>query len=427
MNKLITFLFAFLLTTPAWADSTINALSAGTALGGTEQIPMFQTANPAVTTTPNALKTFIGGGTVTSISSGCGSSTGGSAITTSGTISSVETVNLQTGANYAIVNGDCGKLVDLSNGSAQTPTIAQAGSGGNFTSGWYADVCNIGAGTQTLTPATSTINAAATLTLIKGQCYRVVSDGTNYQVSGTGLFGTTGSGNLVYGTSPTFDGGTVTASNPILNLIQTWNNAAVQFTGIKLNATVTASNNFGLLIDLQRAGVSKFSVDEFGNGSIANGLTVPLGARVDQSNGVSVSGTLKLGFSPSTNVAVAQDTAFCRNAAGVMEINNGTCGTFREAKLRSLVVGGTVPALTGTCTTASQTGGATAGTFAATCTAQTVIITFAFTAPTGWSCNAHDLSTPADALNQTASSTTTATLTGTTVASDTISFNCMAY
>src|SRR5258708_6860765 len=61
------------------------------------------------------------GGTVTSISSGCGSSTGGGAITTSGTISSVEVVNLQTGANYTVVNGDCGKLVDLSNGSAQTP------------------------------------------------------------------------------------------------------------------------------------------------------------------------------------------------------------------------------------------------------------------------------------------------------------------
>lgn len=44
---------------PVWADQTINQLSAGGALSGTELIPMFQTANPAVTTTPNALKTFI--------------------------------------------------------------------------------------------------------------------------------------------------------------------------------------------------------------------------------------------------------------------------------------------------------------------------------------------------------------------------------
>lgn len=43
----------------AFADSTINGLSAGTALGGTEQIPMFQGSNPAVTTTPSAINTFV--------------------------------------------------------------------------------------------------------------------------------------------------------------------------------------------------------------------------------------------------------------------------------------------------------------------------------------------------------------------------------
>jgi hypothetical protein len=204
MMRLIGLVLAVLLwSAPAWADGTIDTLSAGATLTGTELLPMFQTANPAVTTTPNALKTFIGGGTVTSISAGCGSSTGGSAITTTGTIASVETVSLQTGSNYAVTNANCGQLVDLSNASAETPTIAQAGSGGNFTSGWYADICNIGAGTQTLTPATSTINGAATLPIIKGMCYRVVSDGTNYQTVGAGTFGTTGSGNLVYATSPT--------------------------------------------------------------------------------------------------------------------------------------------------------------------------------------------------------------------------------
>jgi hypothetical protein len=144
-----------------------------------------------------------GSGTVTSISAGCAGVVSPSPITTTGTISTAEVVNLQTGANYPINNTDCGKLVDLSNGSAQIPTIAQAGTGGNFAANWYADICNIGAGTQTLTPATSTINGAATLPIIKGQCYRVVSDGTNYQTVGAGTFGTTGSGNLVYATSPT--------------------------------------------------------------------------------------------------------------------------------------------------------------------------------------------------------------------------------
>ncbi len=117
-----------------------------------------------------------------------------------------------------------------------------------------------------------------------------------------------------------------------------------------------------------------------------------------------------------------------RCAAGVTCFGTGAAASVAGAvKTTSYVVGGSAPTLTGTCTTASQTGGNTAGTFAATCTAQTVIITFGFTAPTGWACNAHDLSTPTDALNQTASSTTSCTLTGTTIASDTISFNAIAF
>lgn len=45
----------------AHADGTIDTLSAGSPLGGTEQIPMFQSSNPAVKTTPNAIQTFLTG------------------------------------------------------------------------------------------------------------------------------------------------------------------------------------------------------------------------------------------------------------------------------------------------------------------------------------------------------------------------------
>jgi hypothetical protein len=54
--------------------------------------------------------------------------------------------------------------------------------------------------------------------------------------------------------------GTITADAPVLNLTQTWNNAAVVFTGIKLNVTETASANGSFLLDLQRGGVSRFAV-----------------------------------------------------------------------------------------------------------------------------------------------------------------------
>lgn len=88
---------------------------------------------------------------------------------------------------------------------------------------------------------------------------------------------------------------------------------------------------------------------------------------------------------------------------------------------------GSPPTLTGTCTTSAKVGGNTAGKFAATCTAQTVIITFATTAPNGWVCIARDLTTPGDALNQTAYATTSCTVTGTTVASDSVVFEATAF
>lgn len=121
------------------------------------------------------------------------------------------------------------------------------------------------------------------------------------------------------------------------------------------------------------------------------------------------------------------DTGLNRNAAGVIEANNGTAGTYREIKIRSAIIGGTVPGISG-CTAGTQTGGGTAGTYTSGTTgACTVVLTLAFTAPTGWSCWASDRTTPANLISQSASSTTTATLTGTTVSGDVISYGCLGY
>lgn len=126
-----------------------------------------------------------GSGTVTSIATSCGL-TGGT-ITTTGTIKASETPEVQSGANYAFQDADCGKLKILSNASNQVPTIAQAGAAGSFANGWVADVCNDNTGTQTITPTTSTIGGAATYLLGAGTaaamtCIQLVSDGTNYRV-----------------------------------------------------------------------------------------------------------------------------------------------------------------------------------------------------------------------------------------------------
>jgi len=56
----------------------------------------------------------------------------------------------------------------------------------------------------------------------------------------------------------TVGGKTVTTDAPIINLSQTWNNAATTFTGLKLNVTDTASAADSNLLDLQVGGTSKF-------------------------------------------------------------------------------------------------------------------------------------------------------------------------
>lgn len=96
-------------------------------------------------------------------------------------------ISSQTGANYPFVSSNFGQLVNLSNASAQIPTIPQAGTTG-FPAGWYTQACNQGAGTQTITPATSTIGGASTYVLPAASaaapaCVGIVSDGTNYQVA----------------------------------------------------------------------------------------------------------------------------------------------------------------------------------------------------------------------------------------------------
>ncbi len=122
-----------------------------------------------------------------------------------GVITSVvaATPSVQSGTNYPIVAADRGKIIYLSNASAQTPTLPVASTPGN---GWFVTACNIGAGIQTVTPVTSTIGGAATLAIPAGSasrpvCWNIVSDGTNYVLVPTGNNNTIASGTSALGTS----------------------------------------------------------------------------------------------------------------------------------------------------------------------------------------------------------------------------------
>ena len=122
----------------------------------------------------------------------------------------VSAPNAQTGAGYTVASSDWGKLLTLSNASAQVLTLPQAGS--SFPNGWYVDVENTGAGAWTITPTTSTIDGATSLGLNTNQGVRIFSNGTNYFTE-RGIGGG-GAGNL----NLSVNGSTV-ASEPGLNFI----------------------------------------------------------------------------------------------------------------------------------------------------------------------------------------------------------------
>ncbi len=285
---------AGLMASPAFADGTIDTLSAGAALAGTESVPMFQTANPAVKTTTGAIAAAVaftgdvtkslngtaltlatvnsnvgsfgsatncvsfttngkglitaasqttctpalasitgmgtgvataaaaalngstgligaltptnnncvvgngtawtsaacsaGAGTVTSVTPGGGlvsnvtSSCSQTAITGSGTLSEARCINAQTGSTYTVLDSDRAKLVTFTNAAAIAVTLPQAGTASAFANGWVSTFMNIGATVVTVTPTTSTINGAAAYRIFPGQSVTISSDGTNYQI-----------------------------------------------------------------------------------------------------------------------------------------------------------------------------------------------------------------------------------------------------
>lgn len=129
-------------------------------------------------------------------------------------------------------------------------------------------------------------------------------------------------------------------------------------------------------------------------------------------NGTAITGTYDLGIK--------------RNAAGVLEVNSGTPGTFRDIKARTFIPGGTdVTCSGGTIGTGSKNN---AGFVTATTTGvSTIVITFTITAPTGWSVMCSNITNAATLIQQTAKSTTTATLSGTTASGDVIQYIAMPY
>lgn len=152
----------------------------------------------------------------------------------------------------------------------------------------------------------------------------------------------TGAGALVFGTSPTIStkltltgASEAGASNPVLDTTQTWNNVATTFTGWKLNVTDTNSAAGSLLIDLQVATVSKFSVNKSGdiagyrnidNGGGGYGYIGSCGIGYNGGSTITLVSGGSYNWSSIGSVGGTLDLYMLRDAAGIMAIRNGTNG-----------------------------------------------------------------------------------------------------
>jgi hypothetical protein len=136
----------------------------------------------------------------------------------------------------------------------------------------------------------------------------------------------------------------------------------------------------------------------------------------------------------SVNIGTAGSTLYGFFSNEIQPLNNSsTVGdsthSFKPSFFQGIISSGTTFTAAG-CSNSTLVGGPTVGTYTSGTTgACTVTITMgnAATSTTGWACYASDRTTPANIQSNSASTTTTATITGTTVTGDVISFGCLGY
>ena len=123
--------------------------------------------------------------------------------------------------------------------------------------------------------------------------------------------------------STALTGATVTTSKPVLDLSQTWNAGAVTFTGLKFNATDTASAAGSLLLDLQVGGASRFYVRK--DGVVVASKGIGAGEIYSALGGIvaSMSGNTYFRISNSLSIG-ADDTSLWRDAANTLALKNST-------------------------------------------------------------------------------------------------------
>jgi hypothetical protein len=380
---------------------------------------------------------------------------GGTALVTS------QLIDAQTGTSFAIPSSDLSKLITFNNSSAVAVSIAQAGTTG-FTVGFSVDLQNIGAGTVTVTPATSTINGHATLTMPQNTGCTVTSDGTNYQVSACSAVGSAAGSSF-----STLTSGTNSAASMILT---TGASLATSGTAtVTLAPTMTANTaNDGIELEASTAATSgnqyyspslHFEGQGYATSPAASqavdwleyvlpnqGFTNPSSTFYFcvSANGASYTCPIyysSAGTVNATDFAVAGNTAPNTGifkpasgtlgiAANAITVGTWTSGTAGLVSATPIYTGATTATISGCGTAASIAGPGTAGKFtvgtgASTCTfVVTINGATGMAANTGWVLNMDDTTAHLHCTND---GYTTTTVTGfcnsTVTTGDTIVFS----
>jgi hypothetical protein len=199
-------------------------------------------------------------------------------------------------------------------------------------------------------------NIKATLKTYFDTLYTPAGSGTELQYRNSSSFAAV-TGSSVDGASLTLGGETVTTSKPVLNLSQTWNAAGVTMTGIRFNVTNTASATDSRVLDIARAGTSRFYVTPAGqivSAQEANQTAHQLYSitphningwwfLADGSTGGFYMGSGQIarwGSASSFNsTSGTVDAGIARDAAGVLKITDGGSSTLRNLRAGTLALG----------------------------------------------------------------------------------------
>lgn len=160
----------------------------------------------------------------------------------------------------------------------------------------------------------------------------------------------TATGGALAGTKETLATGTITSSTPMATWTQTWNNSGVTFTGIDITVTDTASGASSKVVSIKGGAAGStdlmllYKDGRFVCSSVTLDGGVVAAARYDITNYIMINGA-GIQLVPQAPIAwsdnasypnATKDIGLLRNAAGVLEVNDGSSGNYRDICVRAV-------------------------------------------------------------------------------------------